>query len=251
MKRDLHKNTKRILSLSNISKTFYPNIEALKNIYLDIFEGDFLVLSGANGSGKTVLMHLIAGLDEPSSGKLVFYKDIKVGLVFQEADSQILSDIVEDDIAFGPKNAGLSKDLVLKKVDECLDWTQLTEKRFFSTRFLSGGEKRRLAVAGILALESDIFIFDEPFANLDWPGIQNVCKLIEKLKAEEKTIIVLTHELEKILAFANRFVVLQNGEKVFDGTVKEGLLPETLEKFNDWSLRNPLQSYTKKEDLHW
>lgn len=251
MKQDLSENKKPILSLSNISKTFYPNIQALKNINLEIFEGDFLVLSGANGSGKTVLMHLIAELEKPSSGELFFHKEIQVGLVFQEADSQILSDIVEDDIAFGPKNAGLSKALVSKKVDECLEWTQLREKRFFSTRFLSGGEKRRLAVAGILALESDLIIFDEPFANLDWPGIQNVCKLIEKLKADGKTIIVLTHELEKILAFANRFIVLQNGKKVFDGTVEEGLLPENLEKFNEWSLRNPLQSYTKKEDLHW
>ena len=172
-------------------------------------------------------------------------------MVFQEADSQILAETVAEDVAFGPKNAGLSKEALRKKVHESPQWTSLLEKKDFSSRLLSGGEKRRLALAGILALDSDIFIFDEPFANLDWPSVRQVCELLEKLKKEGKTILVLTHELEKILAYANRFIILSQGRAVFDGSVEEGLSEQMLTKLENWGIRNPLQSYKKKEDLHW
>ncbi|HBG36648.1 MAG TPA: ABC transporter ATP-binding protein, partial [Treponema sp.] len=140
---------------------------------------------------------------------------------------------------------GLSKEAVKQKVHESLQWTSLLEKKDFSSRLLSGGEKRRLALAGILALDSDIFIFDEPFANLDWPSVRQVCELLEKLKKEGKTILVLTHELEKILAYANRFIILSQGRAVFDGSVEEGLSEQMLTKLENWGIRNPLQSYKK------
>ena len=242
---------KTLFVLQNISKTFYPKFQALTNITFSVNKGDFIVIAGANGSGKTVLMHIIAGLEEASEGELIFFKEQRVGLVFQEADSQILAETVAEDVAFGPKNAGLSKEAVKQKVHESLQWTSLLEKKDFSSRLLSGGEKRRLALAGILALDSDIFIFDEPFANLDWPSVRQVCELLEKLKKEGKTILVLTHELEKILAYANRFIILSQGKAVFDGSVEEGLSEQMLTKLENWGIRNPLQSYKKKEDLHW
>ena len=242
---------KTLFVLQNISKTFYPKFQALSNINFSVNKGDFIVIAGANGSGKTVLMHIIAGLEEASEGELIFFEEQRVGLVFQEADSQILAETVEEDVAFGPKNAGLSKEAVKQKVHESLQWTSLLEKKDFSSRLLSGGEKRRLALAGILALDSDIFIFDEPFANLDWPSVRQVCELLEKLKKEGKTILVLTHELEKILAYANRFIILSQGKAVFDGSVEEGLSEQMLTKLENWGIRNPLQSYKKKEDLHW
>lgn len=242
---------KTLFVLQNISKTFYPKFQALTNINFSVNKGDFIVIAGANGSGKTVLMHIIAGLEEASEGELIFFKEQRVGLVFQEADSQILAETVAEDVAFGPKNAGLSKEAVKQKVHESLQWTSLLEKKDFSSRLLSGGEKRRLALAGILALDSDIFIFDEPFANLDWPSVRQVCELLEKLKKEGKTILVLTHELEKILAYANRFIILSQGRAVFDGSVEEGLSEQMLTKLENWGIRNPLQSYKKKEDLHW
>lgn len=242
---------KTLFVLQNISKTFYPKFQALSNINFSVNKGDFIVIAGANGSGKTVLMHIIAGLEEASEGELIFFKEQRVGLVFQEADSQILAETVAEDVAFGPKNAGLSKEAVKQKVHESLQWTSLLEKKDFSSRLLSGGEKRRLALAGILALDSDIFIFDEPFANLDWPSVRQVCELLEKLKKEGKTILVLTHELEKILAYANRFIILSQGKAVFDGSVEEGLSEQMLTKLENWGIRNPLQSYKKKEDLHW
>jgi biotin transport system ATP-binding protein len=242
---------KTLFVLQNISKTFYPKFQALTNITFSVNKGDFIVIAGANGSGKTVLMHIIAGLEEASKGELIFFEEQRVGLVFQEADSQILAETVAEDVAFGPKNAGLSKEAVKQKVHESLQWTSLLEKKDFSSRLLSGGEKRRLALAGILALDSDIFIFDEPFANLDWPSVRQVCELLEKLKKEGKTILVLTHELEKILAYANRFIILSQGRAVFDGSVEEGLSEQMLTKLENWGIRNPLQSYKKKEDLHW
>jgi biotin transport system ATP-binding protein len=242
---------KTLFVLQNISKTFYPKFQALSNINFSVNKGDFIVIAGANGSGKTVLMHIIAGLEEASEGELIFFEEQRVGLVFQEADSQILAETVAEDVAFGPKNAGLSKEAVKQKVHESLQWTSLLEKKDFSSRLLSGGEKRRLALAGILALDSDIFIFDEPFANLDWPSVRQVCELLEKLKKEGKTILVLTHELEKILAYANRFIILSQGKAVFDGSVEEGLSEQMLTKLENWGIRNPLQSYKKKEDLHW
>jgi len=242
---------KTLFVLQNISKTFYPKFQALSNINFSVNKGDFIVIAGANGSGKTVLMHIIAGLEEASEGELIFFEEQRVGLVFQEADSQILAETVAEDVAFGPKNAGLSKEAVKQKVHESLQWTSLLEKKDFSSRLLSGGEKRRLALAGILALDSDIFIFDEPFANLDWPSVRQVCELLEKLKKEGKTILVLTHELEKILAYANRFIILSQGRAVFDGSVEEGLSEQMLTKLENWGIRNPLQSYKKKEDLHW
>ena len=242
---------KTLFVLQNISKTFYPKFQALTNINFSVNKGDFIVIAGANGSGKTVLMHIIAGLEEASKGELIFFEEQRVGLVFQEADSQILAETVAEDVAFGPKNVGLSKEAVKQKVHESLRWTSLLEKKDFSSRLLSGGEKRRLALAGILALDSDIFIFDEPFANLDWPSVRQVCELLEKLKKEGKTILVLTHELEKVLAYANRFIILSQGRTVFDGSVEEGLSEQMLTKLENWGIRNPLQSYKKKEDLHW
>ena len=101
---------------------------------------------------------------------------------------------------------------------------------------MSGGEKRRLAVAGILAMNREIFIFDEPFANLDFPGVQSVCEILKKLKSEKKTVIVLTHELEKILGLADRFIILDKGEIKFSGTPEEGLKLD----LNSFGIKNPL-----------
>ena len=109
------------------------------------------------------------------------------------------------------------------------------------------GEKRRLAVAGVLAMDCDILIFDEPFANLDWPGVKQVCSIITRLKKEGKTLIVLTHELEKVLSLADRFLILHYGKIYFDGDPEEGLQLD----LNKWGIRNPLVSYTSIEDLIW
>ena len=191
-------------------------------------------------------MSLIAGLDEPTNGTIDLFGN-SVGLVFQDADSQILGETPEEDVSFGAKNYGLKKDELKQRVESSLEQVGLLHKKNAYARSLSGGEKRRLAVAGILAINRNVIIFDEPFANLDWPGVKQVCMILKKLKEEKKTIIVLTHELEKILALTDRFIVLDKGKIRFDGSPNEGL-SQNLEQ---WSIRNPIAHYSSIKDLVW
>ena len=234
-----------VAEIDNVSKVFDGKIHALNNINLKINRNDFLVIAGSNGSGKSVLMTLIAGLDNPSKGKIS--TSGKVGLVFQDADSQILGESPLDDVLFGIKNCGVPKKDQVPLAENVLERVGLLHKKNDGAAALSGGEKRRLAVAGILAMNRDIILFDEPFANLDWPGVKSVCSILSDLKSRGVTVVVLTHETEKILGLANRFVILDKGEIRFDGTVREGLSLD-LEK---WSIRNPMVEYKKIGDLLW
>lgn len=212
---------------------------------MEINAGDLVVIGGENGSGKSVLMSVIAGLEEADRGTLTCTS--RVGLVFQEADTQILGETVEEDVAYGPKNLGMTKTAVQEAVVKALNTVGLQEKARYPARFLSGGEKRRLAVACMIAMDFPVIIFDEPYANLDFGGVKQVNALIQELKSQGKTIVILTHETEKCLGLANRFIVLFRGEKVFDGTPEEGLQTNV----EQWNIRNPLVSYTTLKDLVW
>ncbi|MCF0241621.1 MAG: ABC transporter ATP-binding protein [Treponema sp.] len=231
-----------ILKVINVSKRFSNKIIALNKINFNVYEGDFVLIAGSNGSGKTVLMNLIANLDKPSEGRIEVNGN--AGLVFQDADCQILGETPYEDVAFGVKNLGFKKNDVIQKTENALKECGIFHKRDYPARNMSGGEKRRLAVAGILAMERDLIIFDEPFANLDYPGVQNVCKILKDLKDKRKTVLILTHETEKILGLCNRMIVLDKGELRFDGT-PEDALKENLEQ---WSIRNPLST---NEGLLW
>ena len=237
------------ISINHLSKTFSTVAgpkKALDDISLGIKEGECVVIGGENGSGKSVLMQIIAGLmDADKNSELSV--DGRVGLVFQEAETQILGETPAEDIAFGPKNLGWKKEEVLTAVREALEKTGLTDKADFPARFLSGGEKRRLAVACMLAMKLPVIILDEPYANLDFGGVKQVNSLVRQLKTEGKTVILLTHELEKCLGLSDRLVVLFRGKKVFDGTPSEGLR----QNLEQWNIRNPLQAYNKVEDLIW
>ena len=239
-----------VVAVRNISKTFHTGAgvhEALHDVSFSIDEGQCAVIGGENGSGKSVLMSIISGLEDPDSGAVDCYG--KVGLVFQEAESQILGETIEEDIAYGPKNLGWSKERVADAVASAMESVGLTSKADYPARFLSGGEKRRLAVACMLAMELPIIIFDEPYANLDYVGVKQVNSLIADLKSQGKTVIILTHEIEKCLGLAQRFIVLFRGSKVFDGSAEEGLkLGNGLEK---WNIRNPLTAYKGLRDLVW
>ncbi len=248
------------IKITNLSKTFSTVAgpkKALDNVSLEIHEGECVVVGGENGSGKSVLMQIIAGLMEPDklskntmvecpqSGCIETTAD--VGLVFQEAETQILGETPAEDIAFGPKNLGWKKEEVQAAVREALEKTGLTEKADFPARFLSGGEKRRLAVACMLSMNLPIIILDEPYANLDFGGVKQVNALVRQLKEEGKTVIILSHELEKCLGLSDRLVVLFRGKKVFDGKPEEGLK----QNLEDWNIRNPLVSYKSVKDLIW
>ena len=241
---------KTVIDIKNLNKSFVTangQKKALRNISLEIFEGDCVVIGGENGSGKSLLMSIIAGLMDADKNDYKMQLSQKVGLVFQEAETQILGETPAEDIAFGPKNLGWKKEEVERAVKDALKKTGLEEKADFPARFLSGGEKRRLAVACMLAMQLPIIILDEPYANLDFGGVRQVNILINQLKKEGKTVIILSHELEKCLGLANRFIVLFRGDKVFDGKPEEGL-KQDLEK---WNIRHPLRAYNSISDLVW
>jgi biotin transport system ATP-binding protein len=234
------------LGVLHVSRTFADGTCALDDVSFSIRRGEFTIIAGSNGSGKSVLMSLIAGLDDATSGTITLH-GCSAGLVFQDADSQILGETPEEDVAFGAKNCGLKKQALAECVSHALEQTGLLNKKTASARMMSGGEKRRLAVSSILAMNRSLIIFDEPFANLDWPGVRQVCAILQQLKKENKTVIVLTHELEKVLALADRFIVLDKGTIRFDGTPQEGLR----QPLEQWSIRNPVTKYNSIEDLVW
>ena len=233
-----------ILELEKVSKIFPDGTEALKEISFSLQQGDFCIIGGANGSGKSVLMSLIAKLEKPTSGKITSQY---AGLVFQEADSQILGETPLEDVCYSLTNIGLKPAAAKEKAIKLLEKVGLEEKSQANARTLSGGEKRRLAVASVLALEPEIIIFDEPFANLDWISVKQLCNLLLELKKQGKTIILLTHEIEKILGIANKLIILHKGKLVFDGTPEMGI-KENLEQFG---IKNPLTEYKKIGDLFW
>lgn len=242
------KNQKQKLKINNLCKSFFTadgEKKALKSVSMEFEENSFTVIGGENGSGKSVLMSIIAGLEDCSSGDIENFA--QCGLVFQEAETQILGETPFEDVCFGPKNLGWKKADVIEAANKALEITGLTEKKDFPARFLSGGEKRRLAVACMIAMDLPILILDEPYANLDYCGVKQVNALLKELKKSGKTIILLTHEIEKCLGLADKFIVLFRGEKVFDGTPEEGL-KENLEQ---WNIKNPLTAYNKLEDLVW
>ena len=244
------------IKINHLSKTFRTasgEKKALDDVSLEIHEGECVLIGGENGSGKSLLMSIIAGLEEADKNAVVesdettMFVDGRAGLVFQEAETQILGETPAEDIAFGPKNLGWKKAEVQKAVQDALERTGLKDKADFPARFLSGGEKRRLAVACMLAMNLPIIILDEPYANLDFGGVKQVNALIRQLKADGKTVIILSHEIEKCLGLADRFIVLFRGKKVFDGLPAEGLK----QNLEEWNIRNPLVSYAKVEDLIW
>jgi biotin transport system ATP-binding protein len=246
-----------LFSIKQLSKIFPSGHAALSGVDLDIWAGECLLISGPNGSGKTALMKIITGLDNASSGETLFQgKPLAltidrlrrtVGIVFQDADAQIIGETVAEDTALGPKNLKLPKNIVKERVAAALTASGLEEKADFPARSLSGGEKRRLAVAGILAMGCQTIIMDEPFANLDWPGVKSVLQIVSELKQDGKTVIILTHELEKTLALAGRLVILCGGKVACDGepeAVLNALKPE-------YGIRDPRCSYRTVDDCLW
>jgi len=210
-------------------------LKALDDVSLSIADGQCVLIAGANGSGKSLLMKLIANLEKPTKGSVETSED--VGLVFQDADAQILADTPLEDVMFGLRRSKkLSKEEAKATALKALGEVGLSEKANSPSHFLSGGEKRRLAVASVMALGRKILILDEVYSNLDYPGVKSVNSLIEKLKKEGLTIIILSHELEKCIDLCERFIVLDKGKLVFDGKTSQAL-EQDLEK---WGIRKPV-----------
>lgn len=226
-----------MISIKNLSfKYDYEDENAkeiLKDINLEIKEGEFVALLGHNGSGKSTLAKLINGLLLPGQGDVLVdgmntkseeeIWDIRrtAGMVFQNPDNQLVATIVEDEVAFGPENMGIEPSEIRKRVDSALEDVGMADYKKNAPHLLSGGQKQRVAIAGILAMSPKYIILDEPTAMLDPSGRREVIDTLIKLNKEEgKTIILITHYMEEA-AISDRVVVMEDGNMVLSGTPRE------------------------------
>ena len=226
------------------------NIKALSGINLNIEKGSFVAVIGHNGSGKSTLAKNMNALLLPTGGK-VYVKGYDTadekelwnirqaaGMVFQNPDNQLVSAIVEDDIAFGPENLGIESEEIIKRVKGSLEAVGMYEYRKKAPHLLSGGQKQRIAIAGVIAMRPECIIFDEPTAMLDPHGRKEVMDTIQKLNKEEGiTIILITHFMDEA-ALADRIIVIDQGDIAIDGTPKDVFVQ--VEKLRQIGLEVPI-----------
>lgn len=211
-------------------------VNALKDIDLVINEGEFIGLIGHTGSGKSTLVQHLNGLIKPTEGAVYFNgedisdKDFdkkklrsKVGLVFQYPEHQLFEIDVFSDVCFGPKNLGLSKKETELRAYKALKQVGILDEYFYQSPFaLSGGQKRRVAIAGVLAMEPEVLILDEPTAGLDPKGRDEILTMIKKLQTEMGiTVILVSHSMEDVAEYVDRIVVMNQGEILYDAEPKE------------------------------
>lgn len=229
-----------ILKLENINYVYSPETayekKALKDINWDIYEGEFIGVIGHTGSGKSTMIQHLNGLMKATSGALYFkgeniygekynLKNLRsnVGLVFQYPEHQLFEVDVLSDVCFGPKNQGLSEEECKERALEALKLVGLPEKYYENSPFdLSGGQKRRVAIAGVLAMKPRVLVLDEPTAGLDPKGRDEILDQIAHLQKEKNlTVILVSHSMEDIAKYVDRIVVMNKGNKMYDGTPKE------------------------------
>lgn len=230
--------------------------DLLKSISTTFEPGSFTIMAGPNGSGKSLLMRCLNGLLKPTSGEVLLDKKPvlkkiketrkKIGIVFQNPDYQFVEQTVEDDIMFGPKNLKLEWNIVESRTEQALKAVNLEGFNDRHPHTLSGGEKRRAAVAGIIAVEPEILILDEPFTALDRDGAVDLLRIITKLHSKGTTIILISHDLEKCLAHADKLIILQKGELVFDGLPKDAI-----DKLELWGIRKPYGKDRSIKSMTW
>lgn len=207
-------------------------LRAIDDISFTVEKGSFTAVIGQNGSGKSTLAKNINGLLTPTSGK-VFVDGIdtsdedniwdirqKVAMVFQNPDNQIVSSIVEDDVAFGPENLGIDPAEIRARVDEALAGVEMYDHRKKAPHLLSGGQKQRIAIAGAVAMEPECIVFDEPTAMLDPKGRKEVLEVIRKLNKKGITVLLITHFMEEA-AQADKIIVMDDGVLKMTGTPDE------------------------------
>lgn len=209
---------------------------ALKDVNFEIPDGQFVGIIGHTGSGKSTLIQHLNGLIKPTSGHIYYngediYKEgyslkllrSKVGLVFQYPEHQLFEVDVFSDVCYGPKNLGLSKEEIEERAKEALTLVNLDESLWKQSPFeLSGGQKRRVAIAGVMAMKPEVLILDEPTAGLDPKGRDEILDQILELHDKKgMAIILVSHSMEDIARYADRLMVMNQGEKVYDGTPRE------------------------------
>ena len=258
-----------IIKAENLCYTYEDGTEALKGIDLTIEAGKKVALLGANGSGKSTFFLCLNGVNQPQKGALYLHDKpydyskngllhlrSKVGIVFQDPDSQLFSASVYQEISFGAMNLGLEEEEVKRRVEQSIEDLEITPFRHKPTHFLSGGQKKQVSVADILVMDPEVIVFDEPAAALDPKHTKILNHLIDKLSERGITIIISTHDVDFAFGWADEAVLFHNGKvlrqgapeevfaaeedlektnltkpaalRLFDNLVKNGVLPEVL-----------------------
>lgn len=241
------------------SKGTTSEFQALDNVNLAIDSKEFVAIIGRTGSGKSTLIQQINGLIKPDSGQVLYDgKDInekgfnrrelrcKVGLVFQYPEYQLFEETVLKDVAFGPKNKGLSDEDALAKAKEALEMVGIKEKYFEMSPFdLSGGQKRRVAIAGVLAMEPEILILDEPTAGLDPEGRDRILERVNKLHEDHGIgVVLVTHSMDDVAKYADRIIVMSKGKIAMEGATRD--IFSDVDRLEEIGLGAPQISYIMK-----
>jgi len=232
-----------LLRVENICYRYDENILALKNVSVSFRSGERVAVLGGNGAGKSTFFLCCNGVLRPQSGKMFYNgreiskgkKDLfalrqAVGLVFQEPDSQIIAGSVESEVSFGPMNLRLPQNEVEQRVEQALEQMNISGYRDYAPQYLSGGEKKRVSIADILAMRPEMILFDEPTASLDPENSDALEAILEELSGAGITIVVSTHDVNYAYRVADRAIVFSRGEIIADDGIEEVFASEkTLE----------------------
>lgn len=223
-----------IVSVRNLRYSYGGEREILKGINVDIEEGQRVAVTGTNGAGKSTFFLNLNGVLEADEGEIYFRgkkmtrekKDLMelrrgIGIVFQDADNQIIATTVMGEVSFGPMNLRLPKKEVESRVNEALEYMNISDFKERAPHYLSGGEKKRVTIADIIAMHSEVMIFDEPTAALDPVNVIALEAVLEKLYCQGKTILVSTHDLDFAYRWAERIIVFCDGQIIADGVPEE------------------------------
>lgn len=250
------------IEVKNLSYTYMEGTpferKALENINIKIEKGEFVGIIGHTGSGKSTLVQHFNGLLRPTAGKVIVngidtsskgLKELRkqVGIVFQYPEHQLFEETVYKDIAFGLKKLGMESSIVDERINRVIETVGLDKSILQKSPFeLSGGQKRRVAIAGVLVMEPEIIVLDEPAAGLDPSGRNEIFNFIKKLyKSYKVTVIIVSHNMEEIARLVNRVIVINKGKVEMDGTVKD--IFKNTQKLESMGLSAPQVTYLMKE----
>lgn len=219
-----------IISVKDLRYSYGMGQEILKGVSLDIMKGEKIAVIGTNGAGKSTFFLNLNGVLTPDSGEIYFHgrkmeqskEDLMelrrgIGIVFQDADNQIIATTVMGEVSFGPMNLGLPKAEVKNRVLEALSYMNIADFKERAPHYLSGGEKKRVTIADIIAMHSEVIVFDEPTTALDPVNVCALETVLQKLSNEGKTLLISTHDLDFAYRWANRIIVFSNGQVIADG----------------------------------
>lgn len=218
----------KAIEVKNLNYKYSNGTEALRDISFSIDKGSKTALLGPNGSGKSTLIMHLNGIILPQRGKVIIDgKEVnkkteqeikkKVGVVFQDPDDQVFSTTVWEDVAFGPINMGMTEEIVREKVEKALKLVDMWQLKDRMPYHLSYGQKKRVALAGILAMDSDIIVLDEPGAYLDPQGKQDLFEILNELHGNKKTLVIATHDINLVAEWADRIIILKEGQLLKEG----------------------------------